>query len=119
MSRATDVGTLTGRHVRLEPLDVGHVDELVVAASVDRSTYGFTTVPADQGAMEAYVADLRQRPAAGEVVPFAQRCRVSERVVGRTRFMGLRHWSGGGAPDEWPDVRCRSDAWLGNEGRTC
>ena len=38
--------TLTGRHVTLTPLSIDDVPELVHAASGDRSTFGWSIVPA-------------------------------------------------------------------------
>ena len=60
---------LAGEHVELVPLAPDHVDELVAAATIDRSSYGFTEVPGDAEHMAAYVANLlakrrrRHRPA--------------------------------------------------------
>ena len=34
--------TLSGRHVRLEPLSIEHVGGLVAASTVERDTYGYT-----------------------------------------------------------------------------
>lgn len=94
-----DEVTLTGGHVRLEPLGHHHVDDLVAAASGDRSTFAFTTVPSGRDAMDRYVAELLAARAAGEVVPFAQ-CLPDGTAVGCTRFMSLRWWRGRDAPDE-------------------
>lgn len=92
--------TLTGRFVRLEPLTLGHVDALVAAAEVDRSTYQWTTVPEGHAAMERYVDALLTGHAAGEVLPFAQ-CRADTgEVLGCTRFMELRWYAGRDTPDE-------------------
>jgi RimJ/RimL family protein N-acetyltransferase len=84
--------TLTGRHVRLEPLAVGHVPALVTAAQADGDTYGFTSVPRDTTTMTAYVEGLLADAARDAVVPFAQ-VRASDGVpVGCTRFMNLVWW---------------------------
>jgi len=92
--------TLRGEHVELLPLAREHVAELTAAAGVDRTTYGFTDVPATRDAMADYVERMLSFAAAGAAVPFAQR-RVSDgRVVGCTRFMELRWWRGRAAPDE-------------------
>jgi len=42
---------LQGRHIRLEPLDHGHVDGLGAAGAVDPSLYQWSPVP--QGKVEA------------------------------------------------------------------
>lgn len=84
--------TLTGRHVRLEPLAVAHVPALVAAAQADSTTYGFTSVPHDVAAMTAYVEGLLADAARDAVVPFAQ-VRAGDGVpVGCTRFMNLVWW---------------------------
>lgn len=92
--------TITGDHVRLEPLSHEHASGLVAAAAVDRSSYGFTWVPDGVEATEAYITTLHQQHERGEVLPFAQRRVDTGEVVGCTRFMELRWWSGRDAPDE-------------------
>jgi N-acetyltransferase len=92
--------TLAGRHVRLEPLRIEHVDDLVLAASVDRSTYGFTKVPLDEEEMRAYVAGLIADRDAGRVVAFAQRRLATGDLVGCTRYMEMVWWRGRDVPDE-------------------
>ena len=92
--------TLAGDHVRLEPLGRQHVPGLVSAAAVDRSTFRFTIVPDGAEAMRAYVDNLVAERAAGRVVPFAQVRTDTGDAVGCTRFMELRWWLGGTAPDE-------------------
>jgi N-acetyltransferase len=92
--------TLTGTHVQLEPLSLDHVHQLVVAANEDRSSYEWTPVPASVAGMTSYVTRLIADAAAGYVVPFAQRRLNDLRVVGCTRFMEIRYWSGRDLPDE-------------------
>jgi RimJ/RimL family protein N-acetyltransferase len=86
--------------VRLEPLALEHVDELTAAASVDRSTYGWTNVPDGRAAMERYVAGLLSERSAGLVLPFVQRATGSGAVLGCTRYMELRWYAGRELPDE-------------------
>ncbi len=83
--------TLEGRHVRLEPLQSDHAPALLAAAARDRSSYGFTAVPADLPAMQAYVDALVDDAARGVVVAFAQRRCADDQLVGCTRFMSL-YW---------------------------
>lgn len=90
---------LVGRHVRLEPLSHLHVDGLVAAATGNRSSFAFTTVPDGHRATIRYVDALLAGREAGEVIPFAQ-CRPDGTAIGCTRFMSLRRWSGGEVPDE-------------------
>ena len=66
--------TLEGAHVRLEPLSLDHVDELLEAATGDRSTFTYTLVPSDRPAMTAYVERALGHAAdGGDQVPFATR----------------------------------------------
>jgi RimJ/RimL family protein N-acetyltransferase len=81
---------LVGDRVRLEPLERGHVPGLVAAATEDRSSYAFTTVPADRASMARYVDELVRDREVGEAVPFAQVSVATGRVVGATRFLHLR-----------------------------
>lgn len=92
--------TLTGRHVVLAPLSHDHVDGLVEAASIDRSSYGLTWVPDGREAMAAYVDGLLGAHAAAEVLPFVQIDVRTDRPVGCTRYLDPHWWSGRDDPDE-------------------
>ena len=91
---------LTGEHVELVPLTPDHVPDLVVAATIDRSSYGFTEVPGDADHMTRYVENLLAKRRAGTDLPFVQRRPHDGRVVGSTRFMDMRRWRGRPEPDE-------------------
>jgi RimJ/RimL family protein N-acetyltransferase len=92
--------TLTGTHVQLEPLSADHVDELVVAANVDRSTYDYTAVPADPASMTAYIDTLLDDHAHAKVLPFAQRRLDTGALAGCTRYLDIQWWQGRRDPDE-------------------
>jgi N-acetyltransferase len=92
--------TLTGRHVQLLPLERVHADELAEATNGDRSTYTFTEVPGTPAQMADYLDRLLADRDAGRVVPFAQQRLADGRMVGCTRYMDLRWWSGRDVPDE-------------------
>jgi RimJ/RimL family protein N-acetyltransferase len=92
--------TLTGRHVQLEPLSHDHVDALVDAASVDRSTYDYTWVPDGTDEMTRYVTTLLADHRAAKVLPFAQRRLDTDQIVGCTRLMDAQWWAGRDDPDE-------------------
>lgn len=92
--------TLTGRHVRLEPLRPDHAEALLTAADADRSTYGWTAVPADLPAMQQYIAALLSDAAARTAVPFAQVSTADGTPIGCTRFLDLRWWAGRDTPAE-------------------
>lgn len=95
--------TLTGKHVRLEPLDVAHASALAAAASSDRSSFGWTTVPDGLAAAETFVAAAVAAATAGAEVPFAVRSLASGEIVGSTRFLGIQRWT-------WPSADGHPDA---------
>ncbi len=92
--------TLSGRYVILEPLSLDHLDGLIAAASVDRSTYDLTWVPDGEDATRAYIAGLVADRERGLALPFAQRRTDTGELVGCTRFMEPRWWRGRHEPDE-------------------
>jgi RimJ/RimL family protein N-acetyltransferase len=100
MPRPLDPVTLTGVHVRLEPLSVAHADDLAAAAAVDRTTYGWTPVPDGVAAATAYVEQLLDDHARGSVLPFAQISQATGRAVGCTRYLDPHWWRGRDEPDE-------------------
>lgn len=91
---------LAARHVRLEPLDLRHVDGLVAASAVDPSLYQWSPVP--QGRVEAarYVDTALAWRGAATAVPFAI-VRVEDGIViGSTRFWNIERWA-------WPPGHAR------------
>lgn len=101
--------SLVGTHVALEPVGLEHVPDLLAAADTDRSSFGFTNVPADEAAMSAYVEGLRHDAASDAAVPFVQR--AGSRVAGCTRFMNLVWWPS----HRWPVEVEIGGTWLGAE----
>ena len=91
MPTLLNVPALHGSRVRLEPLRLSHVDDLAMAASEDRTTFGFTPVPDGPDDTRRFVEGLLLEHAQGLVVPFAQVEAASGRAVGATRFMTLRY----------------------------
>ncbi|MEV0145356.1 MULTISPECIES: GNAT family protein [unclassified Nonomuraea] len=91
--------TLSGRLVRLEPLSPAAIDDLVAAASEDRSTYAFTRVPNGRDEMVSYVEAALAEQAGGRTLPFAIRWLHTDRLIGATRLMNLEYWQG---PMPWP-----------------
>lgn len=87
-----DAPVLAGRVVRLDPLAVTDVAELVAAATEDRSHYGLTRVPGDLEAMDAYVQLAVNEAANGGCLPLVVRSRETGRVIGTTRFLDLGYW---------------------------
>jgi len=90
--------TLTGRLVRLEPLETVHAPGLAAAAARGRDSYGFTSVPDGPIKTEAYVAELLDAAGRGDVVPFAQVRSSDDVVVGCTRLLELRYLGGETTP---------------------
>ncbi len=113
--------TLEGSHVRLEPLSVEHVPALVEAASIDRSTYRWTTVPEGEAAMRAYVEAALRLAAREEAVPFATIRRTDGRVMGSTRFANFEWhaWPDGNANNRpgHPDGVEIGWTWLSSEAQ--
>jgi N-acetyltransferase len=87
--------TLTGTHVRLEPLSMNHLDGLVAAAGVDPELYRWTIVPQGRDAAARYIETQLVARDAGTAVPFATIRRADGAVIGATRFMEMERW-------KWP-----------------
>jgi RimJ/RimL family protein N-acetyltransferase len=93
---------LSGRHVRLEPLDHGHLDGLVMAAAADPSLYQWSPVPQGKAAATSYIDTALAWRNAGSAVPFAI-VHVNDSVndsgandgvvIGSTRFWNIERWS--------------------------
>ncbi len=97
---------LQGRHIRLEPLDHGHVDGLGAAAAVDPSLYQWSPVP--QGKVEAtkYVETALAWREAGTAVPFAIVRLDDGVVIGSTRFWKPRAMGVAAGPSaQWASLR--------------
>lgn len=92
--------TLTGRFVRLEPLSLEVADDLAAAAAIDRSTYGWTTVPDGVEGAHRYIRWLLGDHASGDVLPFVQRRLDTGEIVGCTRYMEPHWHAGRDTPDE-------------------
>jgi N-acetyltransferase len=92
--------TLTGTHVQLEPLRRDHAAELVAAGNRDRSTYGYTPVPADLAAMEQYIDGLLTDAERDTVQPFVQRRLPEGDLVGCTRYLNIQWYPQRRSPAE-------------------
>jgi RimJ/RimL family protein N-acetyltransferase len=110
--------TLTGKHVRLEPLARAHVPALVAAASSGpRDSYAFTRVPATEADAADYVDEALLQHAAGRALPFATIATASGAVVGSTRYLNVEFWAWpAGNPlqrgEALPDVVEIGATWL-------
>lgn len=120
--------TLDGRHVRLEPLSLDHVDALA-AAGAQPSVFRWTQLPgmrwtAAEGCLEApsrdmlagYVRQALDWQAAGTALAFATVAKAAGRAVGSTRFANVDHanrrveigWTW--LADEWQRTRANTEA---------
>ena len=96
----TESVVLGGRWVRLEPLDLSHVDGLVAAAAGDRALYQWSPIPQGKAEAITYVDTTLAWLNAGTASSFAT-VRVKDGVViGSTRFFNLERWS-------WPPGHAR------------
>jgi RimJ/RimL family protein N-acetyltransferase len=90
---------MTGKHIRLEPLERHHIDALVEAAAVDPSLYRWTPLPQGRDGMSAYVETAIAWREAGTAEPFAIIRLTDGAVVGSTRFWNLERWAW---PEDYP-----------------
>jgi N-acetyltransferase len=92
--------TLSGSHVRLEPLDHRHVDGLVAASAGDSSLYRWSPVPQGRAQAAAYIDTAVGWRDAGTAVPFAVVRIEDGAVIGSTRFWNFERWA-------WPAGNAR------------
>lgn len=99
-ARLMDTGAMTmrmfsleGKQVRLEPLELRHVDGLVEAAAADPAVYNWTTVPQGRSGMTAYVETALAGRTDGTVAPFATVRQADGAVIGSTRYFNLEWWA--------------------------
>jgi RimJ/RimL family protein N-acetyltransferase len=96
--------TLTGRLVRLEPLQLQHGEALLAAATgADPELYRWTIVPQDRASVISYIEKALAWREAGTAMPFATVRTADGKVVGCTRFFDLERW-------EWPAGHARHDS---------
>jgi RimJ/RimL family protein N-acetyltransferase len=91
---------LTGKHVRLEPLEHRHAGGLAAASEVDPSLYQWSPVPQGNAAVIAYIDTALAWREAGRAVAFAIVRIEDDAVVGSTRFFDLERWA-------WPRTHPR------------
>jgi len=93
MERRVDSVTLSGAHVRLEPLGPAHLDGLVAAAAADPSLYQWTVVPQGRDEMARYIEAAVALRDAGRALPFATVRVADGEIIGSTRFFDLERWA--------------------------
>jgi RimJ/RimL family protein N-acetyltransferase len=95
-----DSPVLQGKQVRLEPLELAHVDGLAAASAGDVELYKWSPVPQGRDQASAYVTMALSWREAATALPFAI-CRADDgRVIGSTRFFDLERWA-------WPPGHAR------------
>lgn len=108
--------SLSGAHVRLEPLHPHHVEALVAAASDAGDLYRWTVVPQGVADMTKYVNTVLDWREAGTAVPFATVRRHDGKVIGSTRFFDIERfpWPEGHQRHgrSYPDVCEIGYTWL-------
>ncbi len=84
--------TLAGRHVRLEPLELSHAEELLEVA-LEPELWRFTTRRVDSPEMlRSYLETAMAERDAGVALPFITRDAASGRAIGSTRYLNIsRH----------------------------
>jgi RimJ/RimL family protein N-acetyltransferase len=88
----SEIITLQGRHVRLEPLEHRHIDGLVAASADDATLYQWSPVPRGKTEAAQYIDTALAWRDAGTAVPFAI-MRVQDGIVlGSTRFWNIERW---------------------------
>jgi RimJ/RimL family protein N-acetyltransferase len=108
--------TLSGKFVRLEPLDRGHLDGLVAAAAVDPTLYRWSLIPQGKAETSRYIDTALAGRDAGTALPFATICIADGAIIGSTRFFDIERWAWPrdharyGLPD--PDVCEIGYTWL-------
>jgi N-acetyltransferase len=81
--------TLAGRHVRLEPLTLSHVEPLL-AIGLGEDLWRWTaTQVRTRDDMQAYVEEALDAQAKGTALPFATVHLASSQVVGSSRFANI------------------------------
>ncbi|MFF3325964.1 GNAT family N-acetyltransferase [Streptomyces sp. NPDC002889] len=83
--------TLTGRHIRLEPLSTEHLDDLFAAGGGDDEVWRWQggTAPQTPGELGTTLRELLGKAERGTYVPFAVVHLASGRAVGWTCFMDI------------------------------
>lgn len=93
---STELFSLRGEHVWLEPLTFDHVQGLLAAAVTDPALYAMTVVPQNREDMAAYVRTALAWREAGTAFPFVVLRAGTGEIIGSTRFYQLERWG-------WPE----------------
>lgn len=88
-----EVFTLRGHKIRLEPLDLSHVDGLAAASAENRELYRWSPVPQGKAEATRYIETALEWQKAGTAVPFAIVRATDGVVIGSTRFWNVERWA--------------------------
>jgi RimJ/RimL family protein N-acetyltransferase len=94
--------TLSGTHIRLEPLQPHHIEGLVAAATDAGDLYRWTSVPRSIAEMKNYVKTAIGWRESGTAIPFATVRQIDGAVIGSTRFFDIERFP-------WPEGHARYD----------
>jgi N-acetyltransferase len=96
---------LSGKYVRLEPLEPRHVAGLIAASGTDPSLYQWSPVPLGEAEVARYVETALAWRDAGTALPLATVRVEDDVVIGSTRFWNMERWAwpSGHARHGWPD----------------
>jgi N-acetyltransferase len=84
---------LSGKHVRLEPLDFRHAGGLTAAsAGADPDLYRWSFVPVGSEAVREYIATAHRWRDEGNAIPFAIVRANDGTPIGSTRFFEIERW---------------------------
>jgi RimJ/RimL family protein N-acetyltransferase len=84
---------LAGNHIRLEPLELRHVDGLVAASAGDAELYRWSPVPQTKDDAVRYIEQALSWRDAGTAISFATLRATDGLVIGSTRFFNLERWA--------------------------
>jgi RimJ/RimL family protein N-acetyltransferase len=85
--------TLTGAHVRLEPLAPHHADGLAAASAIDPSLYQWSPVPQGRAEAARYIDTALAMRDTGTSIPFATVRIADGLVLGSSRFFDIERWA--------------------------
>jgi RimJ/RimL family protein N-acetyltransferase len=87
---------IVGNYVRLEPLELFHLEGLTKAAAGNEQLFKWTVVPQGKNAMTAYIKTAHEQRDRGTAMPFAIIDNEDGIIKGSTRFWNITYWS-------WPE----------------
>ena len=88
--------TIVGNYVRLEPLELFHLEGLTKAAAGDEQLFKWTVVPRGKNAMTTYIKTALEQRDSRTAMPFAIISNEDGLIKGSTRFWNIAYWP-------WPE----------------